>query len=104
VLESLAPTGNQKFQIPTSINSLSPKNKFLLALADLPIQEPFHSIIDDRRKGNTPNSSDSVVPYSSSHVNGAQSETILPGDHGSVVNLSVPTLKRILRQEAGLKP
>jgi hypothetical protein len=80
-----------------------PKNKFLLALADLPIQAPFDSIIGDRTKGNTPNSSDGVVLYSSSHVDGAKSETILPGNHGSVVNLSVPTLKKILRQEAGLK-
>ncbi|MBV8969257.1 MAG: alpha/beta fold hydrolase, partial [Verrucomicrobia bacterium] len=104
-IEALAPNGDaSKYRLPTSINSLSPKNKFLLALADLPIQAPFDSIIGDQGKGNTPNSSDSVVPYSSSHVNGAKSETILPGNHGTVVNMSIPVLDRLLRQEAGLKP
>jgi hypothetical protein len=105
VVAAVAPNGDpNKYQLPTSINSLSPKNKFLLALADLPIQAPFDSIIGDQGKGNTPNSSDSVVLYSSSHVDGTKSETILPGNHGTVVNMSIPSLRKILREEAGLKP
>src|SRR5262249_17108690 len=69
VLDALALNGDGgKYRLPTSINSLSPKNKFLLVLADMPIQAPFDSIIGDQGKGNTPNSSDGVVTYSSSHV------------------------------------
>jgi len=34
----------------------------------------YHSIMGDRGKGNTPESSDGVVPYWSSHLGGAASE------------------------------
>jgi len=44
---------------------------------------PYHSIIGDRGRGDTPNSSDGVVPYWSSHLDGAQSEKIVPSEHGS---------------------
>jgi hypothetical protein len=44
---------------------------------------PYHSIIGDRGGGDTPNSSDGVVPYWSSHLDGAQSELIVNSDHGA---------------------
>jgi hypothetical protein len=44
---------------------------------------PYHSIIGDRGRGDTPNSSDGVVPYWSSHLDGAQSEKIVPSGHGA---------------------
>ena len=44
---------------------------------------PYHSIIGDRGRGDTPNSSDGVVPYWSSHVSGAESEKIVPSNHGA---------------------
>ena len=69
--------------IPNGITSLSPKNPTLLALDRLPIRAPHHSIIGDRGKGNTPASSDGVVPYWSSHLESAQSERIVPGPHSS---------------------
>src|SRR6516165_11804591 len=77
-----------KLHFPTSIDTLSPKNWFVLALNNLPIADhiPYHSIIGDRGRGNTPNSSDGVVPYWSSHLEGAQSERIVPSDHGSHQN------------------
>ena len=83
--------------LPTSIDSLSPKNTTLLALDKLPMGAPFHSIIGDRGKGNTPNSSDGVVPYWSSHLDHAQSELIVPGPHGShEMPQTIAELKRIL--------
>jgi len=42
---------------------------------------PYHSIIGDRGRGDTPNSSDGVVPYWSSHLDGAESEQIVPSGH-----------------------
>jgi NAD(P)-dependent dehydrogenase (short-subunit alcohol dehydrogenase family) len=42
---------------------------------------PYHSIMDDRGRGDTPNSSDGVVPYWSSYLDGAQSELIVNSDH-----------------------
>ncbi len=74
-------TGSKR--LPNSIFSLSPKNPTLKVLDKQPIYAPFHSIIGDRGKGDTPNSTDGVVPYWSSHLDGAQSELIVPGPHGS---------------------
>jgi len=73
---------------PTSIDTLSPKNWFVRALDTLPIADhiPYHSIMGDRGRGDTPNSSDGVVPYWSSHLEGARSERIVPSDHGAHQN------------------
>lgn len=67
----------------TSINTLSPENKDTRALARLPLPRKitFHSIIGDRGKGNTPDSSDGIVPYWSSHITPVASEKIVPADH-----------------------
>lgn len=70
-------------RMPTSIDGLSPRNPTLKALDSRPIEVPYHSIIGDRGKGNTPASSDGVVEYWSSHLKSAKSEKIVPGPHGS---------------------
>ena len=88
-----------KRQIPTSINSLSPKSPTLLALDTLPIRASFHTLIGDRGKRNSPLSSDGVVPYRSSHLDGAESELIVPGPHGAYeVRETIVELVRILHQ------
>jgi hypothetical protein len=84
--------------LPTGINGLSPRNPVLRSLDTVPIAVPYHSIIGDRGRGDTPNSSDGVVPYWSSHLAGAQSELIVPGPHGSfALPQTIAELKRILR-------
>lgn len=84
--------------MPTGINGLSPRNPVLRSLDTLPIAVPYYSIIGDRGRGDTPNSSDGVVPYWSSHLTGAQSELIVPGPHGSyALPQTIAELKRILR-------
>lgn len=70
-------------RMPTSIDGLSPGNPMLKVLDTRPITVPHHSIIGDRGKGGTPNSSDGVVEYWSSHLKSAKSEKIVPGPHGS---------------------
>jgi triacylglycerol esterase/lipase EstA (alpha/beta hydrolase family) len=77
-----------RLHFPTSIDTLSPNNRFVLTLNTLPIANhiPYHSIIGDRGRGDTPNSSDGVVAYWSSHLEGAQSERIVPSDHGAHQN------------------
>src|SRR5258707_4689534 len=56
------------------------------------------TIVGDRGRGDTPNSSDGVVAYWSSHLTGAKSELIVPGPHGSyALPQTVSELKRILR-------
>ena len=44
---------------------------------------PYHSIIGDRVGEDTPYSSDGVLPYWSSHLDGAESEKIVPSGHGA---------------------
>jgi pimeloyl-ACP methyl ester carboxylesterase len=84
--------------LPTGINGLSPRSPVLRALDALPIQAPYHTIVGDRGRGDTPNSSDGVVAYWSSHLTGAQSELVVPGPHGSyALPQTVLELKRILR-------
>jgi hypothetical protein len=82
----------------SSVHRLSPSNPLYPAIDHIPIQVPYHSIIGDRGKGDTPNSSDGVVPYWSSHLDGARSELIVPGPHGSYsLPQTIAELKRILK-------
>ncbi len=84
--------------MPTGINGLSPRSPVLGGLDTLPLDAPYHTIVGDRGKGDTPNSSDGVVAYWSSHLTGAKSELIVPGPHGSyALPQTVSELKRILR-------
>lgn len=92
-------TASGQKRVPNSITSLSPKNPTLIAMDRLPIRASHHSIIGDRGKGNTPRSSDGVVPYRSSHLASAQSELIVPGPHGSYdLPPTIAELTRILRE------
>jgi hypothetical protein len=82
----------------SSVYRLSPNNPLYAAIDHIPIQVPYHSIIGDRGRGDTPNSSDGVVQYWSSHLDGAQSELIVPGPHGSYsLPQTIAELKRILK-------
>jgi hypothetical protein len=82
----------------SSVHALSPNNPLYAAIDHIPIQVPYHSIIGDRGRGDTPNSSDGVVQYWSSHLDGARSELIVPGPHGSYsLPQTIDELKRILK-------
>src|SRR5262249_1860708 len=87
-------------RMPNSVDTLEPNDRFVEAVNKLPIAPgiPYHSIIGDRGRGDTPNSSDGVVPYWSSHLKGAQSELIVNSDHGAQYNpQAITEVKRILR-------
>jgi pimeloyl-ACP methyl ester carboxylesterase len=88
-------------RMPNSVDTLEPNDRFVQAVDKLPITRgiPYHSIMGDRGRGNTPNSSDGVVPYWSSHLDGAQSELIVDSDHGAQLNLeAIHEVARILKQ------
>jgi pimeloyl-ACP methyl ester carboxylesterase len=90
----------KKLRVPTSIDTLSPKNRFVRTMNRLPIADhiPYHSIIGDRGRGDTPNSSDGVVAYWSSHLDGVQSEKIVPSGHPAHQNKQgMEEVDRILR-------
>ena len=90
-------TGASK-RLPDSVWGLKPSNPAVAVLNEARISVPYHSIIGDRGKGGCPNCSDGVVAYWSSHLNGAQSELIVPGPHGSCeLPQTIAELDRILR-------
>jgi pimeloyl-ACP methyl ester carboxylesterase len=87
-------------RMPNSVDTLEPNDRFVQAVNKLPITRgiPYHSIIGDRGRGDTPNSSDGVVPYWSSHLPGAQSELIVNSDHGAQYNpQAIREVERILK-------
>ena len=86
-----------------SVDSLSPKSRFLNAMNTIPMTSgiPYHTIIGDRGRGDSPNSSDGVVPYWSSHMDGAKTEDIVPSDHGAHQNpQAIEDVLRILKKYA----
>ena len=87
-------------RMPNSVDTLEPNDRFVEAVNKLPITPgiPYHSIIGDRGRGDTPNSSDGVVPYWSSHLPGTQSELIVNSDHGAQYNpQAIREVERILK-------
>lgn len=65
----------------TSVKQLSPDSPSIRGLYGLAVRSaPTHSIIGDRGCGNSPRSSDGVVPYWSSHLPWG-SEAIVPTSH-----------------------
>jgi pimeloyl-ACP methyl ester carboxylesterase/predicted GNAT family acetyltransferase len=90
-------------RLPNSVDTLAPNNRFVVAINKIPMTKtiPYHSIIGDRGRGDTPNSSDGVVAYWSSHLDGAKSERIVPSGHGSPLNpQAISEVHRILKLNA----
>jgi pimeloyl-ACP methyl ester carboxylesterase len=96
--------------LPNSLQLLDPDNLFVSAVAELPIHQgiPYHSIIGDRGRGGyldrtEPVSNDGLVPYWSSHIEGATSERVIPAGHWTHLHpLAMAEIKRILLEHIGL--
>jgi pimeloyl-ACP methyl ester carboxylesterase len=73
-------------RFPNSIDTLRPEARSVVAMNRLPIASSitYYSIIGDRGANNSPNSSDGVVAYRSSHLEGSRSEKIVPYWHSYV--------------------
>jgi hypothetical protein len=84
-------------RMPNSIDTLAPNDPFVKFVNTLPLARgvPYHSIIGDRGRGDTPNSSDGIVPYWSSRIDGAKSEKIVPSAHGA--NLTAEGIAEVVR-------
>lgn len=104
-------TGTELKKMPNSIDFLNPENRFVKNLDSLPLTKgiPYHSILGDRGKGGNlshakPVSSDGIVPYWSSHLDGAQSEIIIPSGHWTNQHpQGIAEVKRILHLHLGAK-
>ena len=85
----------------TSIRQLSPNSSLVKYMSELrgSPNVPVHSIIGDRGRNDTPNSSDGVVKYHSSHLGWSASEKIVPSGHSVQDDpASAVELRRILRE------
>ncbi len=94
------PTALKLKQLPNSVDTLAPNNRFVVAINKLPIAPgiPYHTIVGDRGRGDTPRSSDGVVAYWSSHLDGAASELVVPSNHSTPINpQAIAEVHRILK-------
>ena len=102
-------TGDEVKRMPNSIDILDPKNRFLTTINAIPPHRgiPYHSIMGDRGKGGNlnqtkPVSTDGMVPYWSSHIDGAQSELVVPSGHWTNQDpRAIEEVARILRLHSG---
>jgi len=86
-------------QLPTSIDNMNPGNPFIRELAQLPLAPGVHahSIIAVDGDGPLEDASDGVVRYSSAHVGGVDSETIVHSPHSAQGNPeTIEEIRRIL--------
>jgi pimeloyl-ACP methyl ester carboxylesterase len=94
------PAAQHLNRIPNCVETLAPDDPFLLALNKFRVapEIPFHTIEADRGRGDAPNSNDGMVGYWSSHLDGAQSELIVPSNHAAQVHpKGIAEVRRILR-------
>lgn len=89
--------GAEARQAFTGLNDLDPDSSFIQALGSSRIKEGviYHSIIGDQEQADHAGGSDGVVPYSSSHLNGAASEVIVHSGHS--VHRSPAAMRELLR-------
>ena len=84
----------------TSMNSMSPHNAAMATLAKIPTAPGIHahSIIPEEGDGPLEKRSDGVVPYTSSHLDGVESEFIVPSTHTACLYhpLTIEEVRRIL--------
>lgn len=83
-LLALTPIINPDIKLAaTGIDTMSPDNPGLLALAEIPVEPPIkaHSIIDVKGDDLPPNGGDGVVKYTSAHIEGVESELVVRSGH-----------------------
>ncbi len=86
-------------QAHTAVQSLSAENPVLQAVDRIPIPQrtTYHSIIANRDAANQTGGTDSIVPYTSSHLDGAASEIIIHSKHSCTRNFdAIREVERVL--------
>jgi hypothetical protein len=98
---------NGERRIPTSLDMLSPGTPALelLAARAPPPGVIYHSIIGVSA-GQVPNGGDGIVPYQSAHIEGVESELVVPADHTHVQDhpRAVLEVRRILYEHLRRPP
>ncbi len=86
-LAALSPSGAVSFErMPTSIDNMSPGNRFIQALAEIPVVPGVtaHSVISVNDDEPLDEAGDGVVKYESAHVAGVESELIVHSPHSGM--------------------
>ncbi len=97
----LQPADAATATVPTSVDSMSPKNRWLLALAEIPVTAGVkaHSIVAVRGREVPPAGGDGVVKYESAHVPYVESELVIRDGHGCQDHpAAIEEVRRILLQ------
>lgn len=70
-------------QLPTSIDNMSPGHPFIVTIAKIPVAPEIaaHSIIGVVGDGPVEEGGDGVVKYTSAHIDGVESELVVPYPH-----------------------
>jgi len=79
-------TDGTRFQMPTSIDNMSPGHPFIKSLASIPVSPDVtaHSIISVNSDAPLESAGDGVVKYASAHVDGVASELIVRSPHSGM--------------------
>jgi hypothetical protein len=104
-LATLDPTGAlASGHVPTSIDNMSPGNRFIKALSAIPLtpEVTAHSIISVDDDGPLEDASDGVVKYESAHIDGVESELIVHSPHSGMQDKSatIEEVRRILLEHS----
>ncbi|MFA7230114.1 MAG: hypothetical protein WC071_02475 [Victivallaceae bacterium] len=92
-------TNNEPVYIATGLDNLAPDNKVLQALSEIKMASdvPYHTICGNQEESGVPGGTDGVVPYSSSHLNDARSETVVKSGHSVQENaMAIEEVRRLL--------
>jgi triacylglycerol esterase/lipase EstA (alpha/beta hydrolase family) len=93
-----------KAEVPTSLDGMSPDNKFLKILAEIPVSTNVtaHSIIAIKGKSQPPEGGDGVVKYTSAHVDYVASEFVVRSGHTCQDKpATIEEVRRILLEHLG---
>jgi pimeloyl-ACP methyl ester carboxylesterase len=104
-IASVGPTGALAGgRVATSIDNMSPGNRFIRALAEVPVVPAVtaHSIISVNDDGPLEDASDGVVRYTSAHVEGVESELIVQSPHSGMqaAPATIEEVRRILLEHS----
>ncbi|MBO5762805.1 MAG: alpha/beta fold hydrolase [Lentisphaeria bacterium] len=99
ILKSRTQQDLQMQRIENGIDALAPTSRTVEYLNRIPLTSriPYHSIIGNHEVADMPGGTDGIVPYHSSHLDGAVSEVIVHSGHSAQQNpLAIHEMRRIL--------
>ena len=99
--DALRGDAEERHKFSDGVQTLQPDSTAIEILNQLEINPrvTYHSIVGDQGKGDCPDCTDGIVPYWSSHLEGAASERIVPSGHGTYKDPEgIAELQRILHE------